>query len=109
MFLCMMNRVSKRVSKKDQIIEALRKELKEAREQIVILMNRIAELERRLGLNSDTSSKPPSSDGLGKEQKRPPISSKESSKPHGGQRGHKGKTMEQVLDPDVVVEHPVCT
>jgi transposase len=103
----MMNRVSKRVSKKDQIIEALRKELKEAREQIVILMNRIAELERRLGLNSDTSSKPPSSDGLGKEQKRPPISSKESSKPHGGQRGHKGKTMEQVSDPDVVVEHPV--
>jgi transposase len=110
----MMNRVVKRVSKKDQIIEALRKELKEEKEktclleaQIVVLMNRIAELERRLGLNSHTSSKPPSSDGLGKEQKRPPISSKESSKPHGGQKGHRGKTMEQVSDPDAVVEHPV--
>lgn len=110
--------MAKRESKKDQIIEALRKELKEEKEkscrleaQIVVLMSRIAELERRLGLNSNTSSKPPSSDGLGKENKRPPISSKESSKPKGGQNGHKGKTMEQVANPDVVVEHAVhkCT
>ncbi len=44
-------------SEKDQKIIALEKENKALRE-------RIAELERRMGLNSENSSKPPSSDGL---------------------------------------------
>ena len=44
-------------AEKDQRIQALEQENKALRE-------RIAELERRFGLNSDNSSKPPSSDGL---------------------------------------------
>ena len=46
----------------------------------------IAELERRLGLNSTTSSKPPSRDGLRKPRapKRPPVKGR---KP-GGPKGH---------------------
>jgi transposase len=44
---------------KDRKIESLEEENKALRE-------RIAELERRLGLDSQTSSKPPSSDGLKK-------------------------------------------
>jgi transposase len=32
--------------------------------QIVVLLARVGELERRLGLNSSNSGKPPSSDGL---------------------------------------------
>jgi len=34
------------------------------------LRNRLAEIERRLGLNSQTSSKPPSSDGFSKAPRR---------------------------------------
>jgi transposase len=68
------------------------------------LKARIAELERRLGLNSSNSGKPPSSDGL----KKPPRtrSSREpSGKKPGGQKGHKGETLRQVADPDSVVDH----
>ena len=65
---------------------------------------RIAELERRLGLNSGNSGKPPSSDGL----KKPPRtrSSREpSGKRPGGQKGHKGETLRQVAEPDSIVDH----
>jgi transposase len=68
------------------------------------LKERIAELERRLGLNSGNSGKPPSSDGL----KKPPrtSSSREpSGKKPGGQKGHKGETLRQVAEPDKVVDH----
>ncbi len=47
---------------KDKKIEKLEKENKALREKI-------AELKRRLGLDSHTSSKPPSSDGLKKQSK----------------------------------------
>ena len=68
------------------------------------LKARIAELERRLGLNSANSGKPPSSDGV----KKPPRtrSSREpSGKKPGGQKGHKGETLRQVAEPDSVVDH----
>ena len=52
-------------AEKEQKIQALEKENQALRE-------RIAELERRLGLNSDNSSKPPSSDGLKKKSKMKP-------------------------------------
>jgi transposase len=73
------------------------------------LKARIAELERRLGLNSGNSGKPPSSDGL----KKPPRtrSSREpSGKKPGGQKGHKGETLRQVAEPDSIVDHfpPSC-
>jgi len=68
------------------------------------LKARIAELERRLGLNSANSGKPPSSDGV----KKPPRtrSSREpSGKKPGGQKGHKGETLWQVAEPDSIVDH----
>ncbi len=82
--------------------------IKALEEENLQLKARLAALERRLGINSETSSKPPSSDGLGK-KKRPPLSSRGSGKPRGGQKGHKGKTLEQVAIPDKVVVHEVST
>lgn len=71
--------------------------------QIELLQARVAELERRLGLNSRNSSKPPSSDGLGKP---PPRSSRRSSGARPGkQPGAPGAALAQVDDPDEVVEH----
>jgi len=48
------------------IIEALKAENALLRKHLAQQAQRIAELERRLGLNSSNSGKPPSSDGLGK-------------------------------------------
>lgn len=78
----------------------------EARDALIAkLLARIEELERRLGLNSKNSSKPPSSDGL---KKPVPQSLREKSgKPSGGQKGHKGGTLKQVAQPDEVITHEI--
>src|SRR5712692_4154041 len=70
---------------------------------IYALLERVEELERRLGLNSTNSGKPPSSDGLKKE---PRINSlrEPSGKKSGGQDGHEGKTLRQVENPDKVID-----
>jgi transposase len=80
--------------------------------EIAALKARLGELERRLGLNSSNSGKPPSSDGL----KKPPRAARTKSlrgpsdRPSGGQKGHKGETLEQVAAPDHTVDHvpPFC-
>ena len=68
---------------------------------------RIDELERRLGLNSSNSSKPPSSDGLKKPPRVPRVRSlrERSGKKSGGQKGHRGETLRPVENPDVIVNH----
>jgi transposase len=68
------------------------------------LKARIAELERRLGLNSSNSSKPPSSDGLKKPARVSSLRESSGKKP-GAQLGHKGETLRQVADPDKVIDH----
>ena len=69
-----------------------------------VLLARVAELERRLGLNSSNSGKPPSSDGL---KKPPRVSSlrESSGKKTGGQKGHPGETLCRVEKPDAAVDH----
>jgi len=68
------------------------------------LLARVVELERRLGLNSSNSGKPPSSDGL---KKPPRVSSlrEPSGKKTGGQKGYPGETLCQVAEPDATIDH----
>src|SRR5262245_29027016 len=77
--------------------------------EIAALKAKIAELERRLGLNSSNSGKPPSSDGLRRPARVSSLRERSGKKP-GGQKGHKGETLRQVTDPNEVVNHypPAC-
>jgi transposase len=72
--------------------------------EIAALKARVAELERRLGLNSTNSGKPPSSDGLKKPPRTRSLREPSNRKP-GGQKGHKGETLRQVAKPDTVIDH----
>jgi transposase len=78
--------------------------------EIAALKAHIAELERRLGLNSSNSGKPPSSDGLRKPARVRSLR-EASDKPSGGQKGHQGETLRQVSEPDAIVDHypQACT
>src|SRR2546428_12518495 len=66
---------------------------------IYALLARVEELERRLGLNSSNSGKPPSSDGLKKEPRGKSLR-EPSGKKSGGQARHEGKTLRQGGNPD---------
>jgi transposase len=84
------------MDEKDKIIQDLKL-------IIIKLIVRIEELEKRLGLNSKNSSKPPSSDGF---KKLPPSSLRQKSKNFsGGQKGHDGHTLKQVSNPDKIIRH----
>ena len=85
-------------------IERLLRENAAMKELIERLQSKIAELERRLGLDSSNSGKPPSSDGLKRRTKslRTP-----SGKKAGGQLGHRGETLHLVAAPDEIVAKTV--
>ena len=89
---------------------ALQAEIALLRSENAALMARLADLERRLGLNSSNSGKPPSSDGL---KKPPRVSSlrESSGKKTGGQKGHPGETLRRTETPDTTIDHypPACT
>lgn len=88
------------MDEKDKIIQDLKL-------IIIKLMARIEELERRLGLNSKNSSKPPSSDGF---KKLPPSSLRQKGKnSSGGQKGHEGHTLKQVSNPDKIIRHKLTS
>lgn len=68
-------------------------------EHIVRLENRIDELEARLGMNSQNSNKPPSSDPpFSKPEKKSKPTPKKAKRKKGGQKGHKGNRRE-LLEP----------
>jgi len=79
-------------------------ELIELAEQLQKQGDVIRELQARLAKNSKNSSKPPSSDGYGKENKTVSLR-KKGNKSNGGQSGHKGETLHPVEDPDEIETH----
>src|ERR1700712_4512915 len=85
-------------------VSDLRALVAELRGQNAALIARVAELERRLGLNSGNSGKPPSSDGLKKPVRVGSLRERTDKKP-GGQKGHPGKTLSRTETPDVTVDH----
>jgi len=89
--------------------QALRADNETLRAENSALRAENAELQRRLNLDSSTSSKPPSSDGLKKKPCIPGSLRGKSGKKNGGQAGHKGDTLRQVEAPDRVVRHEAQT
>ncbi len=89
---------------KDDLIEPLLAQEARHAAEVAAVTARLGEGERRLGLNSRNSGKPPSSDGL----KKPPRTRSPrapSGRQPGGQKGHKGETLRQVADPDATIDH----
>jgi transposase len=90
---------------RDEICEAYR----QGEEAIIQLFERlIQELQAqqdRLNKNSKNSSKPPSSDGFKKPRTK--STRKPGSKKSGGQKGHKGHTLEPSENPDYTKVHKV--
>ena len=67
------------------------------------LKARIAELEARLNQHSRNSNQPPSMDGF----RRPKSQRKKGERSPGGQKGHKGHTLDWVESPDQIRLHTV--
>src|SRR3954462_3818931 len=86
------------------VMAALRAEIVQLRAENAALLGRLADLERRLGLNSRNSGKPPSSDGL-KKPSRVSSLREPSGKTTGGQPGHPGKTLRRTESPDATINH----
>ncbi|KOR30427.1 hypothetical protein TI04_05825 [Achromatium sp. WMS2] len=85
-------------------IAFLKKIIHQLLEKNAKLEAEIAELRRRLGLDSTNSHKPPSSNGYKKFANQPAIP-KEGKCANCGQKGHKGKILERVAQPDHIEVH----
>jgi transposase len=91
-----------------QVIDAQAVQIETLTGQVEALLARIAELERRLGSDSTTSSKPPSADPPYRKPQRRSSRAASGRRP-GKQPGTGGTTMPLVDDPDETIVHdPDC-
>lgn len=88
------------------VISIQSSKIEEQEKAICALKGRIRELEDERAKNSRNSSKPPSSDGVKREATK--SMRKSSGSGVGGQKGHKGNTLQMVDNPDKVVLHRVA-
>lgn len=78
-------------------------------QQNALLLVRVADLERRLGLDSSNSSKPPSSDGPGQSPRRTQSLRERGGRKPGGQPGHPGKHLKPSERVDHTIMHRPAT
>lgn len=90
------------------VIHALAKQIEELVQIVTTQGEALQALQARLAKNSQTSSKPPTSDGYGK-SKRTASLRKPGEKPSGGQPGHEGHTLRAAASPDRLETHSVAT
>ena len=91
------------IEAKDAQLAAAGAALEAAEARFTELSERVAELERRLGKDSGTSSRPPSSDSPYKKKPRDRSLRGRSGRSRGKQPGAQSSTLRQVADPDEVV------
>lgn len=85
-------------------VEYLKELIKNLWEENKRLKEEVAELRRRLGMDSTNSHLPPSSEGYRKKTTQPGLPKKKG-QGKGGQKGHKGRTLKRVEKPDYVEVH----
>jgi len=94
---------------REQLIELAKSDPEAIADLVLMLWDRVEALEAKvaqLERNSRTSSKPPSSDsGNFTNPPKPKSLRRKSGRKPGGQKGRRGDTLEQVANPDHVVEH----
>jgi transposase len=91
-----------------EMLLLLTEQTQQVQQQIMALKNQVRELEARLNKDSHNSSKPPSSDGLGKKPAPRSLRTKTGRK-QGGQKGHPGNTLSFAETPDQRIPHiPTC-
>jgi len=104
------SRLRELLEERDAEIAGLRAQLAEfgeLREQVAVLQAQVADLAARVRQNSKNSSRPPSSDGLGKPAPKS-LRAKTGRKP-GRPKGQPGVTMQLTDHPDHVIRHePSC-
>jgi transposase len=91
-----------RIAELEELVSQRQQQLELVLAHNAVLHARVQELEARLAKDSHNSSKPPSSDGLGRKTKS--LRRRSGRKP-GGQIGHRGDTLRLVAMPDAVMEH----
>lgn len=97
-------------AQKDDLIRLLwplQQQVQDLMAQMLVMQDRIKQLEGRLAKNSKNSSKPPSSDGLNKPA--PKSLRPTGKKPNGGQPGHGGNTLRQSAQVDQTIVHQAHT